>query len=98
MIREHIKTSAKESLGYFEFKKHKPWFDKGCSELLDQWKQARLQWLQDPSEINGDNLNNVIHEDSRYFRNKKRGYLKDKINELTKNSKNKNIRNLYRGN
>jgi hypothetical protein len=29
-IRENIKTSAKESLGYFEFKKHKPWFDEGC--------------------------------------------------------------------
>jgi hypothetical protein len=24
--------------------------------LLDQSKQAKLQWLQDPSEINGDNL------------------------------------------
>jgi hypothetical protein len=26
-----------------------------------------------------------------------RGYLKDKINELAANSKNKNIRDLYRG-
>jgi hypothetical protein len=56
-----------------------------------------LQSLQDASEINGDNLNNVTCEDSRYFRNKKRGYLKDKINELTTNSKNKNFRDLYRG-
>jgi hypothetical protein len=39
-------------------KKHKPWFDEGCSKLLDQRKQAKLQWLQDPNEINGDNLNN----------------------------------------
>jgi chemotaxis methyl-accepting protein methylase len=56
-----------------------------------------LQRLQDPSEINGDNLNNVRHEASRHFRNKKREYLKDKINELARNSKNKNIRDLYRG-
>jgi hypothetical protein len=35
-IIENIKFSAKESIGYFEFKKHKPWFDKGCSKLLDQ--------------------------------------------------------------
>jgi hypothetical protein len=55
-----------------------------------------LQWLQDPGEINGDNLNNVIHEASRHFRNKKREYLKDKIKELTPNSKNWNIRDLYR--
>jgi hypothetical protein len=58
-IRENIKISAEERLGYFELKKHKPWFDEGCSELLDQRKQAKLHWLQDPSEINGDNLNTV---------------------------------------
>jgi hypothetical protein len=54
-----------------------------------------LQWLQDSSEINGDNLNNVRLEASRYFRNKKKEHLKDKINELATNSK--NIRDLYRG-
>jgi hypothetical protein len=48
-IRENIKISVKESLGYYELKKHKPWFDKGCSKLLDQRKQAKLQWLQDPN-------------------------------------------------
>jgi hypothetical protein len=77
-------------------KKHKPWFHEGCSKLLDQRKQAKLQWLQDPSEINGDNLNNVRREGSRYCRNKKREHLKDKINELATNSKNKNIRDLLK--
>jgi hypothetical protein len=33
----------------------------------------------------------------KHFSIKKREYLKDKINELTTNSKNKNIRDLYRG-
>jgi hypothetical protein len=28
-IRESIKISAKESVGYFEIKKHKPWFFEG---------------------------------------------------------------------
>jgi hypothetical protein len=51
----------------------------------------------DPSKINGNNLNNVRREASRYFMTKKRGYLKDKINELAMNSKNKNIRDLYIG-
>jgi hypothetical protein len=95
-IRENIKMSAKESLSYYELKQHKPWFDEGCSKLLDQWKQAKLQWLQDPSEINGDNLNHVIRETSRHCRNKKWEYLKDKINALAMKSKNKNIRDLYR--
>jgi hypothetical protein len=53
--------------------------------------------LRDRSKINGDNLNNVKLEASRYFRNKKREYLKDEINELATNSRNKNIRYLYRG-
>jgi hypothetical protein len=44
-----------------------------------------LQWLQDPSEVNGDNLNNVRCQNSRHFKNKKREYLKDKINELATN-------------
>ncbi|PNF24539.1 hypothetical protein B7P43_G05394 [Cryptotermes secundus] len=96
-IRENIKIFAKESLASYELKKHKPWFDEGCSELLDQRKQAKLQWLQDPSELNVDNLNNIRRETSRHFRNKKREYLKDKIDELAMNGKNKNIRYLYRG-
>jgi hypothetical protein len=58
-------------------------------------QQVKLQWLQDPSEINGDYLNNVSCEASRHFRNKKREYHKYKINELAVNGKN-NIRYLYR--
>jgi hypothetical protein len=40
---ENSKISAKESLGYYELRKHKPWFNEGCSTLLDQRKQAKLQ-------------------------------------------------------
>jgi hypothetical protein len=70
MIRDNINISAKERLCCFELKEHKSWFEEGCSKLLDQRKQAKLQWLQDPFEINGVNLNNVRREVSRYFRNK----------------------------
>jgi hypothetical protein len=66
-IRENIKMLAKVSLGYFELKKHKLWFDEGCSRLLDQRKQAKLYWLQDPSEMNWDNLKNVRREAKRYW-------------------------------
>jgi hypothetical protein len=78
-------------------KKHKTWFNEGCSKLLHERRHAKLQWLQDPSKIHGGNLNNVRCEASRHFGNKKREYLKDKINELATNNKNKNIRELYRG-
>jgi hypothetical protein len=39
-IRENINVSDKKSLSDIELKKHKPWFNKGCSKLLDQRKQA----------------------------------------------------------
>jgi hypothetical protein len=51
--------------------------------------------VQDPSKINGDNLNNIRRETSRHFRNKNRQYLKDKIDELATDSKKKNIKDLY---
>jgi anti-sigma28 factor (negative regulator of flagellin synthesis) len=87
-IRENIKISGKKCIGHCEAKHLK---------LVDQRKQAKLQWLQDPSVVKEDNLSNVRREASRHFRNKKVEYLKDKINELESNSKNKNIRDPYRG-
>jgi hypothetical protein len=47
--------------------------------------------------VNEDNFQNLRCETSRTFRNKKRKYLKGKLNELETNNKNKNIRDLYRG-
>ena len=46
---------------------------------------------------NVDTLNNVRREASRHFRNKKKAYLKAKIEDLETNSKIENIRDLYRG-
>ena len=56
-----------------------------------------MQWVQDPSQSNVDNLNQVRCDVSRHFRNKKKAYLRAKIEELETNSKIKNIRDLYRG-
>ena len=95
-IKENIKTSAKGSLGLHELKRHKPWFDKKCVGFLDQRKQTKMQWIQDPSRSNVDNLNNVRSDASRHFRNQKKAYLKAKIEELETNSKINNIRDLYR--
>jgi hypothetical protein len=58
-IRENIKFSAKESLDYFE-----AMVRRRMIKILDQMKQAKLQWLQYTSEINGDNLNNEGREAS----------------------------------
>ena len=45
-----------------------------------------MQWIQDPSRSNVDNLNNVRRNARIHFRNKKKAYLKTKIEELETNS------------
>jgi hypothetical protein len=93
-IKGNIKNSAKHSLDQHKMKQHKPWFDDECLGILNQRKQAEMQWIQDPSQSNVDNLNKVTHDASRHFNNKKKPYLKAKIEELETNSK---INNKYQG-
>jgi hypothetical protein len=57
-------------------KEPKPWFEDVCSKLLDQRKQAKFQWLQNPSHTNGDNMNNVRFETGGTFRNRKNECVK----------------------
>jgi hypothetical protein len=92
-IKEKIKTSAKESLGLHEFKQHKPRFDEECLGFLHQRKQAKMQWIHDPSQSNVDNLNKVRRDVCRDFRNKK-DCLKAKIEKIETNNKIKNVRAL----
>ena len=96
-IKENIQTSAKESQGLDEFNQNKQWFDEECIGFFDQRKLAKIQWIQDPSQSNEDNLNKVRREVSRHFRNKKKAYLRAKIEELETNNKIQNIRDLYSG-
>jgi hypothetical protein len=96
-IKESNRTLIKESLGLHKLKQHKLWFGEECLGFLVRRKQTKMQWFQDQSESNLDNLNNVRREASRHFRNKKREYLKAKLEELETNNKIKNMRDLYRG-
>jgi hypothetical protein len=82
-----FKTSTTENLGYSKLKQHILWFDEECSKLSDQRKQAKLQWLWNPNQATGDNLNDVRCETSRTLRNKKREYLKGKSSEPETNIK-----------
>jgi hypothetical protein len=82
-IRENMKKSVTDSLGYNDLIQHKQWLDEKCSKLLHRLHNSR--------QTNADNLN------SRTFWNKKREHLKDKITELETKSKNKCFRDFYRG-
>ena len=57
-------------------------FDEECLYVLDERNNAKMQWIQDPSQNNVDNLNNVRLEATRHFRNKKKAYLKAKLRNL----------------
>ncbi|KAJ4430976.1 hypothetical protein ANN_19569 [Periplaneta americana] len=96
-IRDSIKIAAEQSIGYYEIKKKKPWFDEDCCMVVERRKQGNFKFLQDPVEEKRDNYFNERREASRTLRNKERGYLKEKLNEVETNSKNKNIRDLYKG-
>jgi hypothetical protein len=67
-IKENIKTSVKQSLGLHDMKQHKTCFNKECSHLLDERKQNIQQWVQDPSQSNVDNPNNVRRKATIHFR------------------------------
>ena len=41
-IKENVKTVAEDSLGLYELKQHKPWFDEKCSRFLDKRKQVKM--------------------------------------------------------
>jgi hypothetical protein len=72
-IKENIKISATKSLGLHVrvWKQYKAWFDEVCSLFLDQRKQAKMHWLQDPTITIEDNVNNVRHETNRHFMEKR---------------------------
>jgi hypothetical protein len=60
-------------------------------KTLDQRKQAKLQWLQNTSQTNGSNLNNIRCGTGR---NNKKEYLKEEIDDLDTNTKNRSIRDI----
>jgi hypothetical protein len=96
-LKVNIKTSDNEILGLYKLKLHKPWFDKECLGFLDQRKQAKVKWLQDPNLSNVHDLNNVGSKASRHFRNKKKEHLKAKIDEFETNIKIKKYQRLVQG-
>jgi hypothetical protein len=72
-IKEYIKTSPAESLDLHELKRHKPrFYEEEFLRFLDQRKQVKMQWAQDPSQNNVDNLKNLRREAGRHFRKKRR--------------------------
>jgi hypothetical protein len=54
-IREHTKISGEDNLGQNERKRHKPKCD-GVSQIFTSKEQAKLQWVQDTSQIHASTI------------------------------------------
>jgi hypothetical protein len=67
-------------------------------KITRQKEAGKLQWSQNPSQMNGDNMDNVRRVASRIIRNKNEGgghIWKTKL--ITLKQTEQNIKNLYRG-
>ena len=58
-----------ENIGFYEVRKKKPWFDDDCSNIVERRKQAKLKFLQNPTQFNRDNYHTERRETSRTLRN-----------------------------
>jgi hypothetical protein len=90
-LLESVNTSATDNLGCCELKQQKALFNDEYSKLSGQWKQPKLQWLQNPSQANGDNMN---HFKTLKYKNFQEHEEESKISNLEANSKNKSVRDL----
>jgi hypothetical protein len=75
----------------------KPWFDEECLELANKRKQTKLLWLQNPNNQTAEDFSNVRRDNCIMSRKRKRDYMKAKFKNLEENSKDKNIREMYKG-
>ena len=65
-VKDYIRYPAKESIDLHEWKQHKPCFDVQSSQCLNQRKQAKMLWLQDPTHNTVNIQNNVRHSASKH--------------------------------
>ncbi|PSN48471.1 hypothetical protein C0J52_11717 [Blattella germanica] len=96
-IRDTIKLSASESVGLLNKRQSRKWFDDECADMINKRILAKMNWIREPNEQNSEQLCSIRRETTKFLKNKKREYLKEKINDLEINAKNRNIRELYQG-
>jgi hypothetical protein len=92
-IGDNMNISVKASVGHFEQKQRKQWFDKESSKL---W-QNDAGWSAVVAESKPNDRRSFGHVASRTFRTKKWAIYERQGQWAWKNSRNKNICNLYNG-
>ncbi|PSN44834.1 hypothetical protein C0J52_16203 [Blattella germanica] len=98
IYKRYCKRSASESVGLLKKRQSRKWFEDECADMVNKRKLAKMNWMREPNEQNSEQLCSIRLETTIFLKNKKREYLKEKINDLEINAKNRNIRELYQTN
>ena len=96
-IRDAIVKSAEATVGFCKRHKNKPWFDEDCVKIAKVRNEARIAWLTKNTDETRNQFINIRQAAHNMFKNKKRQYLKRKIEEINENCQNNNVRDMYKG-
>jgi len=94
-IKDTIKVVAESEIGKVKSVR-KPWFNDVCEDALNRRKEARNQWLNDQH----DREKEIVYKEcqksaSRVFRNEKRKYTQNLLEEAEVDSRMNRARQLY---
>ena len=63
------------------------WFDDVCVDIVNKKKLAKMKKMRESNEKNSEQLCSIRREITRFLKNKKRDYLKEKIDDHEINAK-----------
>lgn len=94
-MKDTIKVFTESEIGKVKAVR-KPWFNDMCEDALNRIKEARNQWLNDQHNIKKLIAYKVCQKSaSRIFRNKKRKYTRNLLEEAEVDSRMNRTRQLY---
>jgi len=96
-VRDAIVKSAEVTVGFCKRHKNKPWFDEECVKIVKVRNEARIAWLTQNMAETRNKFLNIRQAAHNLFKNKKRQYLKRKIEEIEENCQSGNVRGMYMG-
>lgn len=95
-IKETIKVVVSDTMIGKQKKMKKPWFNSSCEEALNRRKETRLQWINDPSNLEKEiTYKECQKETNNIYRFKKRKYTKDILQDAETNHRDNKSRELY---
>lgn len=96
-LLEKVIQESLQQVGTKRNSKAKEWFTERCKIVLEERKQARLRFLNKPTEENKKKNEAARKKAKQVCRQEKRKYINEELNTIEEKYKNKEIRNFYQG-